>query len=205
MITEVSYIVLKKSLLSISLVILLLLSLDINQTHAEDNLIIRKILTGVSWSKGEEGTIIKADYVEVRKVGDQATTHDENTRFIDATDLKYKNLDKKKVEEYLEESGSDHFVYHEDLVYGNYLKIFADVSNKNIEKEELDTLINKAINEVNNFYEKRDKIISGEIALPSSQQEQGNEQNPYYLWVVSTILALLGISILMKILNIRKK
>lgn len=52
---------------------------------------------------------------------------------------------------------------------------------------------------------KKDKIISGEIALPSSQQEQGNEQYPYYLWLVSTILALLGISILMKILITRKK
>lgn len=188
--------------ISFLFLIAILLSLNIPKVFAEDDLILRKILTDISWTKTEEGTRINLDYIEIKKVGDQETTSGSNTYFIDATDLKYDNLNAQKVDGYLQESGSATFVYHEDIVYGNYLDIFADVHNEEKSEEELEALINEAINEVNTHYEQKDKILAGEITFKQDQQEVKQEgQNPLYLWIVSIILALFAISILMKVMN----
>jgi len=168
--------------ISFLFLIAILLSLNIPKVFAEDDLILRKILTDISWAKTEEGIRINLDYIEIKKVGDQETTSGSNTYFIDATDLKYENLNAQKVDEYLKESGSATFVYHEDIVYGNYLDIFADVQNGEKSEEELEALINEAINEGNTHYEQKDKILAGEITFKQDQHEIKQEgQNPLYL------------------------
>jgi hypothetical protein len=116
--------------LSLLLIFTFLISYSINSVQAEDNLILRKILTDITWSKAEEGTRINLDYVVIKKVGDQETTFSPNIYFIDTTDLDYQQLTKVKDENYIEDSGSSSFVYKEDRGYGNFIEIFADVHKR---------------------------------------------------------------------------
>ncbi|MGN7941618.1 hypothetical protein [Virgibacillus sp. 6R] len=195
-----------RKIVILSFIFFLFFSLNVNKINAKDNFILRKVLTGISWTKVDEGTRINLDYIEIKKVGDQETTFGPNTYFIDATDLEYKNLDEEKIEKYLKESSNNSFVYSEDSVYGNYLDIFADVHNENLTKQELDKIVDDAVKEVENYYKQKDQIISGEVTMPQKEQKMESEgQNPIYLWILSAILALFGINILMKILNRKKK
>ncbi|WP_273124126.1 hypothetical protein [Bacillus weihaiensis] len=191
--------------ISLLFIISFLLSLNFNKVSAEDSFILRKILTDISWTKSEEGTIINLDYIEIKKIGDQETTSGTNSYFIHATDLKYEKLNEKKVDKYLEESGSSSFVYNEDIVYGINLDIYADVHNESITREELETLTNEAIKEVNRYYEQKEEILSGNVTLKQEQQEIKDGHNSIYLWILSIIFALFGISILMNILKRRNK
>jgi hypothetical protein len=125
-------------------------------------------------------TQINLDYIVVRKIGDQQTVHSEDTYFIAATDLKYRDVTKKRIEKEVKESG---FV---DVVYGHYLKIFDDIHDRKLGKEEITRLTNDAIKQVDFFYTKKKDILSGEMKL-SKYGEFKREKTLFPPWVYTII------------------
>ncbi len=183
-------------------------SINTSVFHAsnKENLIERKILTGMDWIETTKGTQINLNYITVQKLDDQSTVYFETTRFISGENLEYKDLTKDKVESYIKENGSYGYVYEDDQVYGHYLKIFADIRDKYLSKEEIDKLIKEAKEEVDHFYSKKADIISGKMEFDKNiMVNNGKSQTPFYeVLGFSVIGVFLGVCLLYYVKRVKK-
>ncbi|APH05039.1 hypothetical protein [Bacillus weihaiensis] len=136
----------------VSLFIQLIYTVPIESAAAED-LIERKVLLNINWQKNGEGTIINLVYLSAKKINDQETTAGTTTYQIFTEDLTYTDsLNAKDIRQYLEKSGSTGFVYKEDNVFGNFISIYKDVSDKKRSNEELNQLKEILIENVEELY-----------------------------------------------------
>lgn len=169
----------------LSCLIFLFAKIEVNAS-IDDRTVERKILTKVEWSEIGGYTRISQEYIIVSKIGDEPTDCFKEMHPILATDLKYKDVTREKIEERIkEDAGLD-----ADVVYGHYLKIFADVHNKKVNIEELNKLTDDAIEQVDYFYSKKKEIASGKMKLSKYGEHKTQSGSVVdYLWPVGLLFS----------------
>lgn len=180
-------------LLSLLTIILLTDKSMLVKANIEEETVLRYILTDFTWDK--EMKDVQVHYIVIQKEKASDPVHYQTGSVIHDVDLNG-NWNKQTIRKYLEEKEYD-FVFRPDHIFGTHIKLFADISNKHLNEDEMDHLIEKGKNTAEQNFKNPDQYIENQKVKQNTIFDRSNGNLSMFIitliWVLLTFAVISSI------------